>query len=162
MKKILLIMMAIFAFGIQNVSAQDGIKIVTNHPDFKVKVKRCVASGKTVIIDLTLNNVGAIDVENLNVWGGDRGTEVYDDEGNIYQGRCIKVKVANKPEYTSGHYEFNIPAGVPIRLSVSIDGVPQAAESIARLKMCLYCKAWSVGCDFDKPLRISNIPISRE
>ena len=27
-----------FAFGLQNVSAQDGIKIITNHPDFKIKV----------------------------------------------------------------------------------------------------------------------------
>ena len=37
MKKILLILMAMFAFGIQNVSAQDApLKIVTNHPDFKL------------------------------------------------------------------------------------------------------------------------------
>ena len=40
MKKILLFLMVMFAFGIQNVSAQDGIKIITNHPDFKIKVKR--------------------------------------------------------------------------------------------------------------------------
>lgn len=164
MKKILLIMMAMFAFGLQNASAQDGIKIVTNHPDFKVKVKRCVASGKTVIIDLTLNNEGTNDVEDLQVHGGvTAASEAYDDEGNIYQKYNVKVKVANRPEYTYGNSgKFNIPSGVPIRLSVSIDGVPQSAESISRLKLCLYCKAWSVGCDFDKPLRISNIPISRD
>ena len=40
MKKILLILMAIFAFGLQNASAQDGIKIITGHPDFKIQIKR--------------------------------------------------------------------------------------------------------------------------
>ena len=148
MKRILLILIAFFALGWQNVSAQDGIKIVTNHPDFKVKVTRCVASGKTVIIDMTLNNVGDTDVENLNVWGGAR-SEAYDDEGNIYKANSIKIKVANYKDYTTNSYSFNIPAGVPMKLSVSIDGVSQSAESIARLKICLYCKAWTVGCDFD-------------
>ncbi len=57
MKKLLLILMAMFAFGIQNVSAQDApLKIVTNHPDFNIKISRCVANGKTVIIDLLLIN----------------------------------------------------------------------------------------------------------
>lgn len=97
MKKILLILMAVFAFGIQNVSAQDApLKIVTNHPDFKIKVKRCAASGKTVVIDLILSNVGATDVENIEGFGGiyygsPRGTEAYDDEGNIYQERNIYI-----------------------------------------------------------------------
>ena len=161
MKRILLILIAFFALGWQNVRAQDGIKIVTNHPDFKVKVTRCVASGKTVIIDMTLNNVGETDVEGLNVWGGAR-SEAYDDEGHIYKAYSIKIIVANYKDYTTNNYSFNIPAGVPMKLSVSIDGVSQSAESIARLKICLYCKAWTAGCDFDKPLRISNIPISRE
>ena len=94
MKKILLIMMAMFAFGIQNVCAQDAIKIVTNHPDFKIKVKRCAASGKTVYIDLILNNTGYNDVEGLAAWGsGGNASEAYDDEGNIYRDNSIKVKV---------------------------------------------------------------------
>ena len=63
MKKILLTLMAIFAFGLQNVCAQDApLKIVTNNPDFTIKVKRCAASGKTVVLDLILNNVGTNDV----------------------------------------------------------------------------------------------------
>jgi hypothetical protein len=166
MKKILLILMAMFALGIQNVSAQDGIKIVTNHPDFKVKVKRCVASGKTVYIDLILNNTGYNDVEGLYAWGSDGGsgsTEAYDDEGNIYRDNSIKVKVANEKEYVIGRSKvFNLPVGVPIRLSISIDSVPLSAESIARLKLCIPCEAWSIGCSKEKPVRISNIPISRD
>lgn len=164
MKKNLIIMMAMFALGIQNVSAQDAIKIVTNHPDFKIKVKRCAASGKTVFVDLILNNTGYNDVEGLAVWGSaENASEAYDDEGNIYRDNSIKVKVANEKEYVVGRSkEFNIPVGVPIRLSISIDGVPQSAESIARLKLCIPCDAWSIGCSRDKPIRISNIPISRD
>ena len=63
MKKILLILVAMFAFGIQNVSAQDApLKIVTNHPDFNIKVKRCAASGKTLVIDLIATNTGSEDI----------------------------------------------------------------------------------------------------
>ena len=161
MKKILLIMMAMFAFGIQNVSAQDAIKIVTNHPDFKIKVKRCAASGKTVIIDLVLNNTGTNDVEGLEAFGGGNLSEAYDDEGNIYQDNNLKVKVANRQnleKYGSGR--FNIPAGVPMKLSVSIEGVPQSAESIARLKLHIKCDAWGLGYP-DKFVKINNIPITR-
>lgn len=161
MKKVLLILMAMFAFGLQNVSAQDGIKIITNHPDFKIKVKRCAASGKTVIVDLILNNTGVNDIEELVVWGGRNRSEAYDDEGNIYQNENFKVKVANRPDYDSWETgKFNIPAGVPIRLSISIEGVPLSAESIARLKLIFLCSAWGLGND--KPVKISNIPISRD
>jgi len=159
MKKILIILMAMFAFGIQNVSAQDAIKIVTNHPDFKVKVKRCVASGKTVVIDLILNNTGVNDVERLNAYGGGINSEAYDDEGNIYDGDKLKVKVANRQQYLNNTGNFNIPSGVPITLSISIDGVPQSAESIARLKLRIDCATW--GLNNDKPVKISNIPITR-
>ena len=161
MKKVLLFLVAMFAFGLQNTSAQDGIKIVTNHPDLKIKVKRCAASGKTVILDLVMNNVGVNDVEKILVYGGCSGTEAYDDDGNIYQSNAIKVRVANRTEYECGNTGyFNIPAGVPIKLSVSIEGVPQSAESIARLKLIFVNDAWSLGRD--KPVRINNIPISRD
>ncbi len=150
-----------FAFGLQNISAQDApLKIVTNHPDLKIKVKRCAASGKTVILDLVLNNIGVNDVEDVHVNGGWFGSEAYDDEGNIYQGDALKVKVANRTDYDADTGSFNIPAGVPIRLSVSIDGVPQSAESIARLKLNFHSSAWNL--DSDKPVRINNIPISRD
>lgn len=162
MKKVLLFLMAMFAFGIQNVSAQDGIKIVTNHPDFKIKVKRCAASGKTVIIDLILNNEGTNDVENVSIHGGlyNCKTEAYDDEGNIYGAENVKVKVANAQVFTAEEYSFNIPVGVPMRASVCIEGVPQSAESIARLKVEFRCAAW--GLDWNKPVKISNIPILRD
>ena len=170
MKKILLILMAMFAFGLQNVSAQNApLKIVTNNPDFTIKVKRCAASGKTVVLDLILNNVGTNDVEVTRITGGNYysglgaaiNSEAYDDEGNMYQSKSFKVKVANRSEYSSDDTgKFNIPAGVPMRLSIQIDGVPQSAESIARLKLVVFCSAW--GLNEEKPVRISNIPIARD
>ena len=160
MKKLLLILMAMYAFGIQNVSAQDApLKIVTNHPDFNIKISRCVANGKTVIIDLLLINEGTNDAEDLYVGGGHNGSEAYDNEGNIYV-NGLKVKIANRPEYSPSQSNFNIPTGVPMKLSISIDGVPQSAESIARLKINIVCRAW--GIDSNKPVRISNIPITRD
>lgn len=162
MKKILLILMAVFAFGIQNVSAQDApLKIVTNHPDFKIKVKRCAASGKTIVIDLILSNVGATDVENIEGFGGiyygsPRGTEAYDDEGNIYQERNIYIKVANR----DGGGEFKIPVGVPMRYAVFIENVPTSVQSIARLSLEFRCEKW--GLNGSKLVKLANIPISRD
>jgi hypothetical protein len=161
MKKILLTLMAIFAFGLQNINAQDApLKIVTNHPDFNIKVKRCAASGKTVVLDLILTNEGANDVETVEVKGGRGYSEAYDNEGNIYQGNKIKVKVANRNEYSEyGTGDFSIPTGVPMKVSINIEGVPQAAESIARLKLVVHCNVW--GLNNLKPVRFSNIPIAR-
>ena len=159
MKKLLMILMAIFAFGLQNVNAQDAqLKIVTNHPDFQIKVKRCAASGKTVVIDLILNNVGTNDVRinNVIVYGW---SEAYDDEGNIYQGDNLKVKVANRQNYNGTSGDFLFPSGVPMKLSIQINNASTSAESIARLSLRFDCGVW--GLDNNKLVKISNIPISR-
>lgn len=161
MKKILSIMLAMFAFATLSLQAQAPLKIVTNHPDFKINIKRCAASGKTVIIDLVLTNEGATDVEDILGWGGSRESEAYDDEGNIYQGNAIKVRVANRPNYSDYHsYNFKIPVGVPMKFSICIENVPVSAESIARLSLHFDCQKW--GLNDNKLVKISNIPISRD
>ena len=155
-------LVALMAFGVQNIHAQDApLKIVTNHPDFKIKVQRCAASGKTVILDLILTNEGVNDVENVRVHGGFEYAEVYDDQGNIYQGDAIAVKVANRTEFRLNNTDrFHILTGVPMRLSIRIDGVPASAESIARLKLPVTAEAWNL--NWDKPVIFRNIPISRD
>ena len=162
MKKILLLFVALLAFGVQNIQAQDApLKIVTNHPDFKIKVKRCAASGKTVILDLILSNEGANDVENVDIMGGASGAEIYDDQGNIYQGESIAVKVANRKDYDMWRTgEFHILTGVPMRLSIRVDGVPAAATSIARLKLPVSARQWNL--TREKPVVFRNIPITRD
>ena len=126
MKKIIMFLMAIFALGLQNVSAQDApLKIVTNHPDFNIKVKRCAASGKTVVLDLILNNEGTNDVKIDGV--STYYSEAYDNEGNIYQDANLRVKVANREEYKSNSGRFMIPTGVPMILSLQINNVSTSA-----------------------------------
>ena len=159
MKRILLFLMAMFAFGIQNVSAQDEpIKIVTNHPDFKVKVKRCAASGNTVIIDLVFNNVGTVDIEAIDVGGSNFGSTAYDDEGNYYED--MDVKIGNMSQYEASTPRFSIPTGVPVKVSVCINKVSVSAEIITRLKLTVFCDAW--GLNSSRQVMISNIPISRD
>lgn len=161
MKKFLFLLMALFAISFQGLQAQAPLKIVTNHPDFKIKVKRCAASGKTVIIDLILTNEGATDVEDILGWGGGWSTEAYDNDGNIYQKESIKVRVANRPDYNSGNSgRFKIPEGVPMKYSVCIENVPISTESIARLSLHFECAKW--GLSSEKLVKISNIPISRD
>ena len=155
-------MMALLAITFQGLQAQAPLKIVTNHPDFKINVKRCAASGKTVIIDLILTNEGATDVEEIEGAGGCYdGTEAYDNDGNIYQGDAIKVRVANRQNYTcSGCGRFKIPVDVPMRFSICIENVPVSTESFARLTLRFECKKW--GLNGEKLVKISNIPISRD
>ena len=132
---------------------------MTNHPDFKIKVKRCAASGKTVVLDLILNNEGTNDVK-IDMVVVDAWSEAYDNEGNIYQGNDLKVKVANKPDYNGRYYDFMIPTGVPMRLSIQINNVSTSAESIARFSLCIDCSAW--GLNSQKLVKFSNIPITRD
>ena len=164
MKKVLFLLIALFTFGFQSINAQESAtKIVTNHPDFKIKVSRCAASGKTVVIDMILMNEGVNDIENIILWACTTAEMIvtYDDQGNIYDCGSNFVKVANRKEYSNHDTgAFNIPTGVPMRLSVRIDAVSTSSEKIARLSLPFQCAAW--GLNRDKPVKISNIPISRD
>ena len=158
MKKVLFLLMAMIAFGFQSVSAQDGIKIVTNHPDLKIKVKRCAASGKTVVVDLVFTNTSENDAD-MTICMGNGGTTIHDDEGNEYSGGYdgpISVKIANKQP---GQWveDFTLIAGVPTNVKWTITGIPNTVEEIARMQFTLVCKAWSL----DNKVTIRNIPISR-
>ena len=58
MRKFFIFLMAVFAFALQYSYAQDApLKIVTNHPDFKIKIDRCAASGSTVVLDMLFINL---------------------------------------------------------------------------------------------------------
>ena len=164
MKKILFLLMTMISFGFQSVRSQDApLKIVTGHPDFKIQVKRCVASDKTVIIDLILKNEGTDDVENVILWACTTMETIitYDNEGNIYGCGANFVKLANNPEY-SNHDSgvFCMLSGIPMQMSLKIEGVSPSAERIARITLPFNCQAW--GLNSQKPVKITNIPITRD
>lgn len=158
MKKILLIMMAMFAFGLQNVNAQDKpIKIVTGHPDFSLKITRCVASGKNVVLDMVVTNLSDNDVECFKVHGSSYATKVYDDQGNIYDSD-IDVKIANK-QYTTGTIEIKLVAGIPTKYSLMIANVSQKAQYLVLVEPDIYVPAWKT---VNSTVKIRNVPITRE
>lgn len=170
MRRILLVVMTMFAFGVQFVSAQDEpMSIVTNHPDFTVKVKRCVASGKTLILDFVAINTG---IDNVNKFAlAPILTEVYDDEGNTYRGN-IGAKVANQTNYTYQRNAFTdltmetkLLPNVPVKFSLIIPNFSQEATSVALIEIGVVCPKWNYLVNFrsfSQRLAIKNIPVMRK
>lgn len=158
MKKILTFLAAFFC--ITAAFAQD-IKIVTGHPDFKVKATRCEASGKNVVLDLVFTNVSTEDVENWSLCPGQWGygqVVVYDIEGNIYDGRSISIKVSNGEYQKQGYYNLKMITDVPMKVSLMITDVPSSVESLARVDLEVSIPQFNIQ---NKPIKIKNIPITR-
>ena len=162
MKKILLLLMAMFAFGLQNVNAQDApLKIVTNHPDFKIKIERCAANGKTVVIDMLFSNQGTDDVDGVSVITNFEGyqCEAYDNEGNVYS-RSISAYVKGFSDQYGNAKSFSLIPDVPMKVRITIDDFSETTEKIARLRLRVDSNKWKIGRG--KLVEIRNIPISRD
>ena len=125
-----------------------------------MKVVRCAVSGTTAIIDLNFINIGSNDIDELVVYGGAAKSEAIDSDGNIYNENNIKVKLSKETEYHNYRCPLSMPTDVPMKVTVKLENFSKAAETIARLKLTVNCRPW--GLTEDKPLRISNIPITRE
>ena len=171
MKKILLTLMAIFAFGLQNVCAQDApLKIVTNHPDLSIKVKRCAASGKTLVIDLIASNTGSDDVNEFFIHPA--YCVAYDDEGNIYDGNshAIGAKIANQQQYTYQNNAFadttiktKLLPGVPCKISLILNNFSIESSSIALLQVGIMCRQLNLdGYKEEQRVKLRNIPVTRK
>lgn len=157
-KRLFVCVAVIVAFGSASAFAQGGFRIVTNHPDFKIKVKRCEVSGSTCVIDMLLQNMGSFDVT-VNVSGGWNNRSVaYDDEGNKYSGGRFKVQSGSSMSDT--YTQMTLPSEVPVKLRIYIEGVPEAATEFTRIDLGVNCDAWHLG--YGKEVRFSNMPISRE
>lgn len=159
MKKILLVLMAMFAFGWQNVNAQDEpIKIQTGNPDIKLNVTKCVASDRTVIIDMVLTNESDNDIDNIRIEGGVYGsgaTAAYDDLGNTYK-ENIRVKIGNQ-KYSEYYAISKLVSGIPIKISFMFENVSPSAQYFALIEVHVSAN----GNTFAK-LKIRNVPITRE
>ena len=133
---------------------EGAFKLVTNHPDFKIKVRRCEASGKTCVIDLIIENVGSSDVD---MYINDDYLIAYDDEANEYNRIGISVGNSNWI-YGEGR---TLMAGVPMKARIQIEGVAESATMFRRLDWGIQrCDAW--GLNQHKPIKFINLPISRE
>ena len=138
---------------------EGAFKLVTNHPDFKIKVRRCEASGKTCVIDLIIENVGSSDVViSVESSYGDDNLIAYDDEANEYN--YIKLSVGSKWISTSYSERVTLLAGVPMKARIQIEGVAEAATMFRRLDWRIHSDAW--GLNHNKPIKFINLPISRE
>lgn len=154
------------------VFAQDAqLRILSNHPDLSVKVKRCVSSGKNLIIDLTATNLGYDDVNGFKI--APAITTAYDDEGNVYKGKdgVLGVKVANQTNYTFQRNAFadqtpstKLIPNVPVKITITIPNCSTAASSIALFELGVVCVAWNMPFDWNSNMQrvaIRNIPIER-
>lgn len=145
-------MLAMFIAPSSANAQQRNMTIVTNNPEFSVKVKSCAASGKTIIITLMLENLGTNDVVvDFNNGGA------YDDQGNFYQ---VSTKFTNEENYTKWSPGWTLLPEVPAKLQVKMEGVPVDVENIPRLQLRIRCSVW--GLSDEKPVTIRNIPVTRQ
>ncbi len=103
------------------------MKIQSVHPDLKVRVKRCVAAQKKVLITVEITNVSEQDDHlQFNNW---RYSAV-DDGGNEYSGSQIQI-------YTQGNQanQFDLVSDVKKTVEIRINNVPTSVENIARLML---------------------------
>ena len=161
MKKVFFVLMAIFVFGLQSVIAQDAqLKIVTNHPDFKIKINRCAASGNTVVLDMSFINQGVEDVDVCVLTHLEGANcEAYDNEGNSYS-NSIFAYVKDKTNQYGNTYPFSLLSDIPTKVRMTIENFSETAESIARFKIRVDCDKWRIGKY--KLVELRNIPITRD
>lgn len=138
-------------------SEERPMRIITNHPDFKIKIKRCEASGKTCVIDLVIENIGFEDVK-IRTGSGNNGWFIgYDDEMTEYTN--MKVSIGNSNWIDPWDYR-QLMANIPIKARIQIEGVPAAATMFRRIDWTIESGAWNLGRE--KKVKFLNIPITRE
>ena len=145
------------------ITQQGEITIDTGTPDIKIKIKRCEASSKMCVIDFTLENVSEDDYMALLNGGNSKScpTIVFDDEGNSYSGKAVKVCGPNTNP-TANSMDVKLISEIPLKFRIQIWGIPTFATSIKRVNLGLQCKGLEIGLSDDDQIRISNIPIHRD
>lgn len=161
--KILLVFVAA-VMSASTVSAQSsGLKVVTGNPDFKVKIKRCEASGKTVVIDMVLENINPKDA-NISFNPGYH-IFAYDDEGNKYGGNGSGKILFTVAGENTLYSNINLPSDVPLKARLQLEGIPESVQMFKRLDITWVCRLYG-GTDWlgdnAKAIKISNLPIYRE
>lgn len=140
----------------EQVESTGGVfKISTGYPDLKVKVKRSVASERTLIIDMTFENVGSDDVNDFEIYGSFYRATAIDDEGNEYS--SIQVSLGNGT--IGSHSRSKLFAETPIKGRVKIEGLSSRATMIRALQIPYSSSKWG---NETRIITIKNLPISRD
>ena len=139
-----------------------GMRIVTNHPDLEIKLKRCQVSGKTCVIDFIMTNYGSdtsaqFYTSNASYVPQNTRTKAFDDEGNIYEVHQMGFggTISGWPSQ-----DVNLLNDTPVRCRIEIEGVSASATLWKRI--LLTAKCGSLGLAHDKPIMFYNVPITRE
>lgn len=157
LKHLIALTVALVFVGTASVFAQQngGFRIVTNHPDFKIKVVRCEASGKTCVIDLILENTGSQDVR-LSMYSSWGGSIAYDDEANQYNHFSVSIGSSGLGDMA----DVLLMSEVPVKARIQLEGVPVSATMFRRMDIRFDCREF--GLDADKKVKFYNIPITHD
>lgn len=146
MKRILFL-----AFGLVialSVNAQ--VKVVSPHPDIKVKFLRCIESSGTAVIEFTVNNLSNQDKEfNLSSCCG--YSTSYDDEGNLYEDANIQISDRIGPAIS-----IVFPSNIPVKCKLHIEKISQYATEFSKATLGLLLRGEY------KSIEFFNIPIVRD
>lgn len=149
--------------GIEGVS-QANMKIVTNHPDIVLKLKRCKMSGKTCVLDLLLTNVGDKDLKEFTIFTGQNDNSVaYDDEGEQYGRYRLYLSFGGRAlsgQHGEDFIRFPLLSNVPLKLKIQIEGMSEASTQFTRIKLGGYCNEFSF--EGDKSITLFNVPITKD
>ncbi len=141
-----------------SVNAQ--VKVISPHPDIKVKLLRCKEAGGTATLEFTLTNLSNKDMT-IYMWGAEptRATKVYDDEGNIYDtDEQVSVQIANGPASSYMKCSENtFPSDVPVKCRVFINGLDEYAAELSKVIVDLL-----VVNGTNKDIEFKNVPIIRD
>ena len=134
------------------------MRITTNSPYFKVSVVKCVANGKTVMLEMKMTNTSGEDANDvgLHCWN----INVYDDQGNEYGEESVGLKFANKEFVVRSWTYHDFIADVPVKVIIRIEGVSTLAETLARVTIPFIHN--KLGLKEEAPITLRNIPITRE
>lgn len=158
LKRLFLLTAFILLGSISFVAFPQGMKIVTGHPDFKMKVTRCEESGNKVYVDLILENIGSSDCK-IGIHGGLGGnSNAIDDEGNKYTNSDFLVQLGKGYPNSGEEYTVLYPE-VPVKVKLIISGVPESATSFKLINLMVQCSEWNLSWH---TVKLHNVPIYHE
>lgn len=130
----------------EETSGERPMKIESVHPDLKVRVTRCVAAQKMVMVTMELTDLADQDdrLEFSEFW-----CAAIDDAGNEH-----KAHLYSQGE---GRRIYNLVSGVKKKIEIRISDVPTSVESIARIVLPIESYVFPKG-----NIIIRNVPIDRD